>query len=177
MKIPEEFTSSFGKASENFDFWMARTEAALEAEKELDVVNLEATLPEEGETDEATKKRTAVARAVINQGLGDYSLRLFLPIKASPSKVWRKLKHHYADSKKIAKIWLQTKFFRSVYRNESMQDYFGMSQEIFKQLESLASCLFEDFKVAIFLASFGDKQKSFYRAVIASLQTREEVLE
>lgn len=148
----------FGNAGEDFDLKEARTEAVLEAKEVHVVVNSDTTVQKDSDVDGASARRTAVARAVTIQGLGDYPVRLCLPVKSRVSRMWSRLKDCYAVSSTAAKLQLQTKIFRTLYRNAAVQEYIDLFQEVLNRLDSMESCVPENLRVAMFLALLGENQ-------------------
>ena len=91
--------------------------------------------------------------------------------------MWQRLKDRYAVSNTATRVQLQSKLSRMLYKNQSMQDFVDDFEEIFNRLSAMGSSVSEELQVAMFLSSFGDKNKSQFGSVIASLQTRQESLD
>ena len=165
----------YGKPGEDFHLWTARTEAALEAKEVLDVVTVD--LLSSAEISDELSKKISKARAIIIQGLGDRPLRLCLSVKTDPYKMWSKLRDRYAVSNTATKVQLQTRLSSMSYQEQSMQDYVDTFEEIFNRLAAMQSEIAEDLQVAMLLASFGDKSKSLFGYLIASMQAVQESLD
>ena len=165
----------YGKQGEDFHLWTARTEAALEAKEVLDVVTVD--LLSSAEISDELSKKISKARAIIIQGLGDRPLRLCLSVKTDPYKIWSKLRDRYAVSNTATKVQLQTRLSSMSYQEQSMQDYVDTFEEIFNRLAAMQSEIAEDLQVAMLLASFGDKSKSPFGYLIASMQAVQESLD
>lgn len=163
----------FCKPSEDFHLWCARTEAALESNRALSMIQ-EDFLAEEGELSQAEKQNVAVARSVLNQGRGDRPLRLCFSARKNPYAMWKRLQNRYAASNTAKRVQLPARLAHMVYNGESMQDYIDSFESIFNRLEAMYSPIAEDLQVALFLSSFGEKKKSTFGHVIASLQTKKE---
>ena len=54
-----------------------------------------------------------------------------------------------------------------------MSEYVGDFESLFNQLTAMGSSIDEDMKVAMFLASFGDKTRSTFGHLVTVLQLRE----
>ena len=168
----------FGKPGEDFHLWQARTEAALQAKEVLYVVESDILgTAEDGNLTEGQRKDTAIARAVLIQGMGDRPLRLCLSAKENPYRMWVRLRERYAVSNTATKVQMQSKLTRMSYTGQPMQDYIDAFEEIFNRLAAMESDVAEDLQVAMVLASFGDKNKSSFGHVLAALQTIQEKLD
>lgn len=91
--------------------------------------------------------------------------------------MWINLKNRYSVSNTATQVQLQSKLARISYGNESMQDYIDSFEEILNRLTATSSVVGESMLVVTFLASFGNKAKSPFGPLIASLQTRSGKLE
>ena len=167
-----------GEPEEDFNLWMARTEAALQDKGAWDVVESDtvgnATVGNPL-SDEVTKT-VAKARAVIMQGLGDSPIRLCLQNKDNPHAMWKLLKERYAVVNVATKVQLQYQMARLGYSNQSMSVYIDQFQTIFNKLAAIGSPVNDDTKVATLLASFGDKTKSPYGQLVTALQATDSVI-
>ena len=163
-----------GEEGEDYHIWAARTEAALEAKDVLSVVLTNMVEEESSEMiSPAVRLSVAKAKATIIQGLGNKPLRLVLPVKDIPYKMWQLLKERYAVSNLVTKVQLHTKLARMNYKGQVMSEYVGDFECIFNQLASMGSVLTEDMKVATFLASFGDKSRSSFGQIVTVLQSKD----
>lgn len=162
-----------GKPGEDFYLWCARTEAALGSKEVLHVVVTDVVGESvEGLSDEL-KLSIAQARAIIIQGLGDKPLRLCLSDKDNPFKMWERLRDRYAVSNVVTRVQLQTRLSRLAYSDQAMSDFIDEFEECFNRLSAMECAVSEQLQVAMLLASFGDKSKSAYGQVVASMQMME----
>lgn len=114
-----------GKYGEDFQLWLARTEAALQAKGVLHAVIND--LLKEGGSEKITLsdiavKKVSAARAIIMQGLRDPLLRLCLSVKHNPYKMWTRLKDCHLVSNTATQVQMQYRDSRMSYRIEPMQD-------------------------------------------------------
>ena len=166
-----------GEEGEDYHIWAARTEAALEAKDILSVVLMDVVKDESTEMlSPSVKLSVAKAKATIIQGLGKKPLRLVLPVRDNPYKMWQLLKERYAVSNLVTKVQLHTKLARMSYRGQVMSEYVGDFESIFNQLATMGSVLTEDMKVATFLASFGDKLRSPFGQIVTVLQSKDSAV-
>ena len=119
-------------------------------------------------TDEQ-KLAVTKARAMLIQGLGDKPLRLCPSERENPEKMWTRLRDRYAISNLVTRVQLHTKLSRFSYSGQPMVDYIDDFEEVFNHLSALESPVSEPMQVGMVLASFGDKSKSAYGQVVASL--------
>ena len=161
-----------GEPQEDFNLWMARTEAALQDKDAWDVVenDVVGNATQTGEFSDEEKKTVAKASAVIMQGLGDNPLRLCLQERENPHAMWNLLKERYAVVNVATKVQLQYQMARLCYNNQAMSAYIDQFQTIFNKLAAIGSPVDDDTKVATLLASFGDKSKSPYGQLVTALQ-------
>lgn len=101
-----------GKHGEDFQLWLARTEAALEANGVLDVVTN--NMLKEG-TDKVSRSdlmtnSISTARFIIIQDLVDRLLRLCLSVKHNPFKMWTRLKGRTSVSSTAMQVQLQFRY-------------------------------------------------------------------
>ena len=151
----------------------ARTEVALESKYVLQVVSFD-VLSQEGELTDEMKRSISIARTVLIQGMGDRCLHLCLGAKDNPYRMWVTLKERYSVSITAKKVQIQSKLARLIYKGDPMQDYIDTFEELFNRLASMKSEIPEYLQVAVVLASFGDKHKSPFGHVIASMQSVHE---
>ena len=163
-----------GEQGEDFHIWSARTEAALEAKDVLSPVLTDMVDAEDlTSVSQADRLSIAKAKATIIQGLGNKPLRLVLPVKDNPFKMWKALKERYAVSNLVTKVQLHTKLARMEYKGQTMSEYVAGFEDIFNQLSAMGTELTQDMKIATFLASFGDKSRSSFGHVVTVLQSKD----
>lgn len=163
-----------GKAGEDFNLWAARAEAALNAKDVGDMLSFDALASDD--VDDDTRKSCATACAVLIQGLGDKPLRLCLPEKSNPYRMWNKLQERYAVSNTATRVQLQARLARMMYINQPMGDYVDGFEEVYNRLDGMQSTISDEMQIAMFLASFGDLNKSSFGYIISSLQVMQENL-
>ena len=163
-----------GKPGEDFLLWSARMETKLAAEQVLRVVTRNATA--EKLLSEEHEKSVSTERSTLMRGLGDKPLRLCLSVKDNPFLMWSRLSDRYAVTNVFTRVQLQTRISKFSYQGQSMSDFIDIFEEIFNKLDGMQSNIQEDMQVAMFLASFGNKFRSSYGQVIASLQTLVDAL-
>ena len=100
-----------GEEGEDFQIWLARTEAALEAKDVLFVV-IEDHMDGFVEVTSSVKLSIAKAKATIIHGLGEKLLRLILTVKENPHSMMKLLKEGYAVSNLVTKVQTHTKLSR-----------------------------------------------------------------
>ena len=124
------------------------------------------------EDKETVFKKMATARSIIVQALGDKPLRTVMAEKTNPFVMWRKLCERYATATATTRVQLQTRLHQMNYSSaKSMSEYIDEMEGIFNRLESMECPVQESMKVAILLASFGNKPTSSYGPVISALET------
>ena len=167
----------YGTVQEDFQLWQARTEAALQSKEVLHVVVCDAIGTEDPEALPAeTQLAIAQARAIIIQGLGDRPLRVCISEKRNPYKMWARIKDRHAVVNVATRVQVQSRLSRMSYTSQDMPQYIDTFEEIFNRLAGMNCPIAEELQVAMLLASFGDKSKSPYGQVVASLQTVNETL-
>ena len=162
-----------GEEGEDFQIWLARTEATMEPKDVLFVV-IEEHMDGSMELTSFVKLSIAKAKATIIQGLGDKPLRPVLPAKENPHRTMKLLKERYAVSYLVTKVHLlHTKLYTMQYKVQVISESVGDFENIFNQLKSMGSSIDEDMKVATFLSFFGDRTRSAFGHLVTELQSRE----
>ena len=159
-----------GNPGEDFRVWQVRTEAALEAKEVLQAIRTDYEKIG-GLIKDETKLEMAKARAIIMQGLGLKPMRVVLPVKLNPFRMWQKLSERYDVQNVSAQVQLHSKLARMAYKNQNMAEYISEFEDIFNRLEGMESEVEESIQVAMLLASFGDKNKSLFGHAVATLQS------
>ena len=158
------------RRDEDFDLWCTRVEAYLVSRSVMDVVHVDMS----GVTTDKEKveKGMAIARSIIIQALGDKPLRTVMAEKKNPFLMWKKLQERYATATATTRVQLMTRLHQMSYNtSKSMSEYVDCMESIFNRLEVMECQVQESMKVAILLASFGDKSLSPYGPVISALET------
>lgn len=151
----------YAKAGEDFNLWIARTQAALVAKDvghtiQSDLMGVEDTVSEEN------VKSIATACAIIIQGLGDKPLRFCLSDRENPFGMWKRLSDRCYVSNTATRVQSHAKPSKMIYSAQSMGDYVDGFEEVFNRLAVMGSNIPEDMQIAMFLSSFGDLTKSSY---------------
>lgn len=164
-----------GNLAEDFQLWQARTQAALEGKECWSVVKTNQLVARP--TDQAgahdqevtvtseTELKICKARALMIQVLGSKPLKLVLPVKDNPFKIWERLNERYAATNTATKVQLQMKLNRMVYKGQSM------FETLYNKLDIMKCNVRDDMRVATLLASFGDKNKTSFGHTIANIQS------
>ena len=160
-----------GDPGEDYRIWEARTEAALEAKEVLPVVLTDVVGDGTLEIDAAVKVQIAKARATIIQAIGIKPMRMIMSVRDNPFRMWKRLQERYSTVNVATKVQLQSQLSRKTYQGEQMADYVASFEELFNRLTAMDSKIEDDMRVAMLLASFGDKNKSPFGHVIVSLQS------
>lgn len=117
---------------------MVRTEGALESKELFEIVKKNGLDDIDSTKDTTVAKKVAAARAIIIRGLSDRPLRLCLPFKKNPHKLWTRLADCYTVSNTATMVRLQAKLCRMAYTNESMNEYADNFEEIFNRMATAA---------------------------------------
>lgn len=149
-----------GEAGEDFHIWSARTEAALEAKELMSVVTEDIIGDGTADLSAEVKRSISKARALIIQGLGEKPLRICLPEKHNPHKMWIMLKDRYAVANIATRLQLQTRISRMAYRSQLISELVNDFESLFNKLAGVGSAVSEDMQIYHFLAAFGDKNRS-----------------
>lgn len=176
MEDSKRIHKFLGKSGEDFLLWAARTEATLAAEDLMSVVATDVVAATAQALSVEVQRSVATARSILIPGLGNKPLRLCLPIKDNPHKMWTRLYDRYAVTNVVTKVEIKTILSKLTYQGQAMSDFIDTFEEIFNRLTGMESGIHEDMQIAMFLASFGDKFQSSYGQVIASLQTMSDDL-
>ena len=158
------------KRDEDFELWSTRVEAYLVAKGVFEVVSNDKS--QAFDEDGIIAKSMASARSIVIQALGDKPLRTVMAERTNPHVMWRKLRERYATSSAATRVQLQTRLQQMNYSTSiSMSEYVDRMEVIFNRMEGMGCTIDESMKVAILLASFGDKSVSSYGPVISALET------
>lgn len=150
---------------------LVRSDAASESKDVISVVTTETGGQEAAPLTADVIKSVATARATMIQGLRDKPLRLCIADKDNPFRIGKRLKKSYAVKNTVTRVQLQIKLARMSYRGQEMSDFVDEFEEIYNRLAAMGNVVAEDMQVATLLASFGDKNRSYYGHVVANLQS------
>lgn len=128
------------------------------------------------EIQEDVRVKITKARAIIIQGLGDKPLRAILTDRENPHLIWNRLNERYAISNIATRVQLQAKLTRMRCSGQVMSDYVASFEEVFNHLSGMNSPIEAGLQVAMFLSSFGEKNKSPYGHLITTIQSSQDEL-
>lgn len=97
-------------------------------------------------------------------------------IREKTHKMWARLSERYAVVNMATKVQVQSRLSRISYTSQDIPQYIDNFEEILNLLAGMDCPIAEELQVAMLLALFGDKSKSPYGHVVASLQTVNEIL-
>lgn len=116
------------------------------------------------------------ARAIIIHGLENKPLRMCLPDKSNPFRMWMTLNERHAVSNIGTRVQLQSKLSLTAYRGQRMTEFIDDSESVFNHMVAMNSPVSEEPYVDMLLASLEEKHKSAYGHMVAVIHSSENSL-